>query len=173
MEVQMQLHLLLLRTSKKSLPVDVPRESFDIADWVENADGTENKEITYQREKVSGPNDRMIVVRPAPEKSAQPSLTITGSDPASKGKETLVVLTKPTPVEEHCHLVLNSAWDEVSAMMDTFDEWMLFRKEVRIKEVSSLEHLAQIEEQLLVWGETEQVSELFERRSLIMYKLCL
>ncbi|KZV44643.1 F-box protein [Dorcoceras hygrometricum] len=84
-------------------------------------------------------------------------------DPASKGKETLVVLAKPTPVEEHCQLVLNSAWDDVSTRKDTFDEWVHFCKEVRIKDVSSLEHYAQIEEQLL--------SELFERQSIIMYKL--
>ncbi|KZV23858.1 hypothetical protein F511_26852 [Dorcoceras hygrometricum] len=108
-------------------------ETFEIADWVDNADGTEKEESTYQHEKVSGPNDMAIVVRPAPEKSAQPSLTITGSGiftpieireinwvtyflpkiyPASKGKETLVVLTKSTLIEEHCQLVLNSAWHD-------------------------------------------------------------
>ncbi|KZV27980.1 hypothetical protein F511_25857 [Dorcoceras hygrometricum] len=46
-----------------------------------------------------------------------------------------------------------------------------FRKEVRIKDISSFEHLIKIEEKLLEWGETEKVSELFERRSLILYKL--
>ncbi|KZV32261.1 hypothetical protein F511_27375 [Dorcoceras hygrometricum] len=51
------------------------------------------------------------------------------------------------------------------------EEWVHFRKEVRIKDISSLESLVKIEEQLLEWGETEEVSELFERRSLIPYKL--
>ncbi|KZV23093.1 hypothetical protein F511_06617 [Dorcoceras hygrometricum] len=167
-------------------------ETFEIADWVDKADGTENEESGYQRDKVTGATERALVVRPAPEHPSQPSLTFTGSgiftpieiqeinwvtyflpkiDPASKGKETLVVLAKPIPVEEHCQLVLNSAWDDVSARMDTFDEWVHFRKEVRIKDVSSLEHLAQIEEHLLLWGESEQVSELFERRSLIIKKI--
>ncbi|KZV40580.1 hypothetical protein F511_35668 [Dorcoceras hygrometricum] len=55
--------------------------------------------------------------------------------------------------------------------MDAFDERVHFLKEVRIRDVSSFESLAQIEEQLLLWGETERVSQLFERRPLIMYKL--
>ncbi|KZV46948.1 hypothetical protein F511_06190 [Dorcoceras hygrometricum] len=92
-------------------------------------------------------------------------------DPASKGKETLVVMNNPTPVEEHCQLVLNSAWADVCTRMDTFDEWMHFQKEVRLKDVSSFDHLTQIEEQLLCWAETDQVSKLFEQRSLIMFKL--
>ncbi|KZV17408.1 hypothetical protein F511_09080 [Dorcoceras hygrometricum] len=55
--------------------------------------------------------------------------------------------------------------------MDVFDEWVHFRKAVRIRDASSLENLAENEEQLWCWAETEQVSELFERRSLILYKL--
>ncbi|KZV30049.1 hypothetical protein F511_28140 [Dorcoceras hygrometricum] len=46
-----------------------------------------------------------------------------------------------------------------------------FRKEIRIKDISSFESLVKIEEQQLAWGETEEVSELVERRSLILYKL--
>ncbi|KZV29817.1 hypothetical protein F511_25022 [Dorcoceras hygrometricum] len=69
-------------------------------------------------------------------------------NPAVKGKEVLVPCNKPTPVEEHYQLVLNSTRDDVSARMDVFDEWVHFQK-----------------------SETEQVSEFFERRLLIMYKL--
>ncbi|KZV25147.1 hypothetical protein F511_42008 [Dorcoceras hygrometricum] len=32
-------------------------------------------------------------------------------NPISKGKETLAVMNKPAPVEEHCQLALKSAWD--------------------------------------------------------------
>ncbi|KZV32649.1 hypothetical protein F511_33423 [Dorcoceras hygrometricum] len=167
-------------------------ETFEITDWVDNIDRIEKEESTFQHEQVSGLNDSAVVVRTNSKQSALQTMKFVGHgifspvqireinwvayflpkiDPASKGKETLVVMTKPTLVEEHCQLVLNSAWDNVSAHMNTFDEWVHFRKEVRIKVVSSFEHLAQIEEQLLVWGKTEQVSELSERRSLIMYKL--
>ncbi|KZV27904.1 hypothetical protein F511_24270 [Dorcoceras hygrometricum] len=110
-------------------------ETFEITDWVDNADRTEKERSTYQGEQILGPNDRAIVVRSQPKRHDQTSLKFTGSDPASKGKETLVVLTKPTPVEEHCHPVLNSAWDDVSARMDIFDEWMHFRKELYELEV--------------------------------------
>ncbi|KZV51499.1 hypothetical protein F511_35437 [Dorcoceras hygrometricum] len=71
-------------------------------------------------------------------------------DPASKGKETLVVMNKPTPVEEHSQLVLSSAWDDVCALMDIFDEWMHFRKELiifklyELEEKSVAEHVANI-----------------------------
>ncbi|KZV39055.1 hypothetical protein F511_35730 [Dorcoceras hygrometricum] len=54
-------------------------ETYEIADWVEKADGTEKEESSYQHEKVTATNERMIVVRSAPEQPAQPSLTFTRS----------------------------------------------------------------------------------------------
>ncbi|KZV56223.1 epsin-2 [Dorcoceras hygrometricum] len=75
------------------------------------------------------------------------------------------------PFEEYCQLLITSAWDNVSARMTIFEEWLHFGKEVCIKDISSFESLVTIEEQLLEWGETEEVSDLFERRSLIMYKV--
>ncbi|KZV15935.1 hypothetical protein F511_08726 [Dorcoceras hygrometricum] len=74
-------------------------------------------------------------------------------------------------VEEHCQLLITTAWDNVSTRMTIFEEWLHFRKEVRIKDISSFEPFVTIEEQFLEWGETEEVSDLFERRSLIMYKV--
>ncbi|KZV30299.1 hypothetical protein F511_36475 [Dorcoceras hygrometricum] len=80
------------------------------------------------------------------------------------------VVARLYPVEEHCQQVIKSTWNNVSAQLNIFKEWVHFRKEVRIKDISSLESLVKIEEQLLEWGETEELSELFERRSLILYK---
>ncbi|KZV44887.1 hypothetical protein F511_31001 [Dorcoceras hygrometricum] len=67
--------------------------------------------------------------------------------PIDKGKKTMEVVARLHSVEEHCQLVLRSAWDNVSAETNIFDEWLHFCKE------------------------TEEVSELLERRSLILYKL--
>ncbi|KZV39064.1 auxin response factor 9-like [Dorcoceras hygrometricum] len=88
-----------------------------------------------------------------------------------RGKGTLDVIAKLNPVEEHYQLVLKSAWNNMSAKMDIFDEWTHFHREVRLKDISSFDHLISIEEQLLEWGDREQISELFEQHSLIMYKL--
>ncbi|KZV35417.1 aspartic protein-like protein 1 [Dorcoceras hygrometricum] len=81
------------------------------------------------------------------------------------------IRNEPAPVKEYCQLLITSAWDNVSTRMTIFEEWLHFRKEVRIKDISSFDPLVTIEEQLLEWGETEEVSDLFERRSLIMYKV--
>ncbi|KZV19606.1 hypothetical protein F511_10509 [Dorcoceras hygrometricum] len=43
--------------------------------------------------------------------------------------------------------------------------------EVRLRDISSVESLVQIEDQLLEWWETEEISDFFERHSLIIYKL--
>ncbi|KZV16643.1 U-box domain-containing protein 43-like [Dorcoceras hygrometricum] len=69
-------------------------------------------------------------------------------DPAAKGKEILESFARPNPVEEHCLLVLNSAWEDVSSKI-----------------------LAKIEDQFMFWAETEWVSKVFERRMLVLYKL--
>ncbi|KZV36826.1 hypothetical protein F511_03550 [Dorcoceras hygrometricum] len=139
------------------------RGHFEITDWVDNVDIFENEESTSQRGQVSGLNDRVMVV--TTKQTALQRLTFVGHDifppvqireidwvtyflpkinPASKDKETLVVMNKPTPVEEHCQLVLNSAWDDVCARMETFDEWMHLRKELYELEVqkSIVEHVA-------------------------------
>ncbi|KZV48096.1 hypothetical protein F511_02709 [Dorcoceras hygrometricum] len=75
------------------------------------------------------------------------------------------------PVEEYCQQLFTSAWNNVSARMTMFEEWLHFRQEVRLKDISSVESLVEIEEQLLEWGETEEISDLFEHHSLIMNKL--
>ncbi|KZV35895.1 hypothetical protein F511_19987 [Dorcoceras hygrometricum] len=116
---------------------------------VEKVDGTEKVESSYHIEKETSTNEGAIVVRSGPEQPAQPSLKFTGTgiftpveiweinwatqflpkiNPAAKGKETLVIFAKPTPVEEHCQLVLNSTWYDVSERMLAFDEWVHFRK---------------------------------------------
>ncbi|KZV49144.1 hypothetical protein F511_42990 [Dorcoceras hygrometricum] len=58
--------------------------------------------------------------------------------------------------------------------MSDYDKWVHFRTTVRFNTVStitSIESLAKIEDQFLFWAETEQVSELFERSMLVLYKL--
>ncbi|KZV32157.1 BTB/POZ and TAZ domain-containing protein 4-like [Dorcoceras hygrometricum] len=52
------------------------------------------------------------------------------ADPASKGKEILEAYALPNPVEEHCLLVLNSAWDDVSSKMCEYDKWVHFCTEI-------------------------------------------
>ncbi|KZV16833.1 hypothetical protein F511_39163 [Dorcoceras hygrometricum] len=51
--------------------------------------------------------------------------------------------------------MLKSTWEDVSDMA-AFDEWVHFRTTVRIKDVSSFDSLAKIEDQFLFWAETEQ-----------------
>ncbi|KZV23710.1 Miro (mitochondrial Rho) protein (GTPase/ calcium ion binding) [Dorcoceras hygrometricum] len=48
-----------------------------------------------------------------------------------------------------------------------FDEWVHFRTAVKIKDVSSLESLAKLEEKVLFLAETKHVFELFAHRFLI------
>ncbi|KZV52901.1 hypothetical protein F511_36202 [Dorcoceras hygrometricum] len=83
----------------------------------------------------------------------------------------LEIVARPNPVEEHCQLVLKSAWEAVSSIMADFDEWMHFRTAVRLRDVSSFEDLTKIEDQFLLLAETEQVDELLQWRSMLMSKL--
>ncbi|KZV16263.1 hypothetical protein F511_16069 [Dorcoceras hygrometricum] len=91
-------------------------------------------------------------------------------DPVAKGKGMLEVVARPTPVEENCQLVLNTAWD-VSSLMADFDAWMHFRTVARLRDVSYFEDLTKIEDQFLLLAEIEQVAKLLQQRSMRMYKL--
>ncbi|KZV18772.1 hypothetical protein F511_35142 [Dorcoceras hygrometricum] len=77
----------------------------------------------------------------------------------------------PTSVDEYCQLLITSARNKVSAQLTIFEDWVHFRQEVRLKDISSFDSMVNIEKQLLEWGETEDIAELSERRSLILYKL--
>ncbi|KZV31152.1 hypothetical protein F511_28251 [Dorcoceras hygrometricum] len=66
---------------------------------------------------------------------------------------------------------LLQSMERVSAQLAIFDEWVHFRLEVRLKDLSSFESMINIEEQLLEWGETTDITALSERRSLSLYKL--
>ncbi|KZV22365.1 hypothetical protein F511_28847 [Dorcoceras hygrometricum] len=48
-------------------------------------------------------------------------------DPTVKDKEILEAFIRPNPVEEHCLLVLKSAWEDVSSKMSEYDKWVQFR----------------------------------------------
>ncbi|KZV54008.1 hypothetical protein F511_38267 [Dorcoceras hygrometricum] len=86
-------------------------------------------------------------------------------------KDTGAIQNEQVPVEEYCQLLFTSAWNNVSAQITMFEEWLHFRREVRLRDISSAESLVKIEEQLLEWGEKEGISDLFERHSLVMYKI--
>ncbi|KZV50366.1 Retinol dehydrogenase [Dorcoceras hygrometricum] len=50
--------------------------------------------------------------------------------PAAKSKEVLEAFARSNPVEEHCLLVIQSAWEVVFSKMSSFDEWAGFRNEL-------------------------------------------
>ncbi|KZV50963.1 hypothetical protein F511_44701 [Dorcoceras hygrometricum] len=112
----------------------------------------EHVECSNKTEIEAVTNEGAIVVRSGPEQPAQQPMNSTGKgifapmeireinlathvlpkiDPASKGKEILDVFAKPIPVEEHCMLVLKSAWEDVSSRTSDFDKWVHFRTERR------------------------------------------
>ncbi|KZV35701.1 hypothetical protein F511_42893 [Dorcoceras hygrometricum] len=135
---------------QEQLTVDgLERETTEMESWVDKNDCLEQDKSSTQIEMEAATFEGAIVVRFEPEWPAHPSLTFTGSgvftpikireinwvmhfqpkiDLADKAKKVLVPCNKPTPLEEHCQLVLNSAWDDVSARMDVFDEWVHFQK---------------------------------------------
>ncbi|KZV38490.1 hypothetical protein F511_35300 [Dorcoceras hygrometricum] len=73
--------------------------------------------------------------------------------------------------DTYCQSLIASARDKVSAQLAIFEEWTHFCLEVRLKNLSSFESMVDIEEQLLESAETEDITELSERRSPILYKL--
>ncbi|KZV29048.1 hypothetical protein F511_15139 [Dorcoceras hygrometricum] len=73
---------------------------------------------------------------------------------------------RPNPVEEHCLLVLKSAWEEVSSKMTEYVEWALFRTDVRLNTIMSMTpiaSMAKIEDEFMPLAEIDLVSELLER----------
>ncbi|KZV42387.1 hypothetical protein F511_23845 [Dorcoceras hygrometricum] len=75
----------------------------------------------------------------------------------------------PASVDEYCQLLITSTRNKVSAQLTIFEDWVC--QEVRLKDIYSFDSMVNIEEQLLEWGETEDITELSERRSFILYKL--
>ncbi|KZV29236.1 pentatricopeptide repeat 5 [Dorcoceras hygrometricum] len=59
-------------------------------------------------------------------------------DLAAKGKEVMEEFARPNPVEEHCLLVIQSAWEVMSSKMSSFDEWARFRTKVRLNSIKSM-----------------------------------
>ncbi|KZV57493.1 hypothetical protein F511_31869 [Dorcoceras hygrometricum] len=137
-------------------------------------------------------SERAIVAYSDPREQAQPKISYTElrlaasirireldwatsflptTAPKDNEQKMMEIVARLHPVAEYCQQVIKSAWDNFSAQMNIFEEWVHFHKEVRLTDISSFELLVKIEEQLLDWGEIEEVSDLFERHSLIMYKL--
>ncbi|KZV15706.1 hypothetical protein F511_11661 [Dorcoceras hygrometricum] len=152
----------------------------------------ERDESNTQIEKEAATLEKAIVVRYGPEQPVQQTMTYTGKgifapiqirvikwatqffpkiDPLAKDKGMLEVVARPNPVEEHCQLVLNTAWEVISSTMANFDDWMHFHTVVRLRDVSSFEDLTKTEDQFMLLAETEQVDELLQQRSMLMYKL--
>ncbi|KZV16224.1 hypothetical protein F511_11129 [Dorcoceras hygrometricum] len=166
-------------------------EITEIVEWVDKRDRIGQDENGSQIEKEADTNDRVLVVRYGFESPAHQPITYTVQGifepiqireinwsmyflpkiaPEAKGKGTLEVVTRPNPVEEHCQLVLNSAWEAVSNTLADF-EWIRFRTAVKLWDISSFEDLTRIEDKFLVLAETKEVSDLLQHRSLLMYKL--
>ncbi|KZV24199.1 hypothetical protein F511_09143 [Dorcoceras hygrometricum] len=76
----------------------------------------------------------------------------------------------PEMVEDYCTRLIMTAREKVSSRMAIFEEWVHFRLEVRLKDFSCFHPMVDIEEQLK-WAETEDITELSERRSLILYNI--
>ncbi|KZV19857.1 hypothetical protein F511_33320 [Dorcoceras hygrometricum] len=72
------------------------------------------------------------------------STTVEQINPTAKGKGMLEAFARPNPVEEHCQLVLKTAWEDVSSKTTDYHEWVHFLTAVRLKDVSSSENLAKI-----------------------------
>ncbi|KZV19743.1 Muscle derived-like protein [Dorcoceras hygrometricum] len=85
------------------------------------------------------------VNRPHQEEPAVPESLATGGDDvwleknlefdaqreheSHKDEGTVIIANKPSLVEEHRRMVLRSAWENFSAQLDIFEEWVHFRKE--------------------------------------------
>ncbi|KZV16878.1 hypothetical protein F511_21087 [Dorcoceras hygrometricum] len=157
-------------------------ETFEIADWVDNVERTEKETDNVER---------AIVIRSGHELPAQLTMTYTGQSifapiqireinwvthfvpkiaPSNKGKGTLEDVSRSNPVEEHCQLVLNTTWEDVSNQMTDFDTWMHPRTAVKLRDIPSFEELTHVEDKFLLLAETK-VSELLQRRMLLVYKL--
>ncbi|KZV33690.1 phosphoglycerate mutase-like [Dorcoceras hygrometricum] len=177
---------------KKNWKVTPTVETIEMEEWLEKDARVEQDGSNPQLEREADTIERALVVRSGPEQSAQQTFTYVGQGifepihireinwvthilskiaPEDKVKGTLEVVSRPNQVEEHCQLVLNSAWEVVSNMMADFDEWIHIRTAVKLRDISSFEDLTQIEDKFFLLAETVEVSELLQCRSLLMYKL--
>ncbi|KZV57325.1 hypothetical protein F511_38950 [Dorcoceras hygrometricum] len=126
-------------------------ETTKIKDWVDKGEKIEQDVSSPQFEKETATLERAIVVRSGPEQPAQQTMTYTGRGALSISAQ-------------HC-------MGSCIQYYGNFDEWMHFRTVVRLRDVSSFEDLTKIEDQFLLLAETEQVAELMQRKSMLMYKL--
>ncbi|KZV49104.1 hypothetical protein F511_27809 [Dorcoceras hygrometricum] len=58
--------------------------------------------------------------------------------------------------------------------MSSFDEWARFQTEVRLNSITSMKlsnSMAKLEDEFLLWAETERVSELMQRWLLVQFRL--
>ncbi|KZV55353.1 UV-stimulated scaffold protein A [Dorcoceras hygrometricum] len=88
-------------------------------------------------------------------------------------KEHPIVRSEP---EQPAQKPLSSAdiRDKVEPQIHLFDQWSRLRTNYRMNKVTSMklmEEFAKIEDILLSWAETEKVSELFQRRELIWFRM--
>ncbi|KZV27279.1 hypothetical protein F511_17675 [Dorcoceras hygrometricum] len=90
---------------------------------------------------------------------------------ASNTNEENIVDNEQCAHDQYCQSLIASARENFSTKIAISEEWVHFRLEVRLKDISSFEYMINSEEQLLKWAETKDITELSERRSLILYKL--
>ncbi|KZV30161.1 hypothetical protein F511_16048 [Dorcoceras hygrometricum] len=98
-------------------------EMTEMDEWADKDERLEHDESSSQIEKEAANIERDIVVRSAHEQPAQQTITYTGQGKRQRDARSSC---QAEPVEEHCRLVLNSAWEAVSNIMADFDEWIHF-----------------------------------------------
>ncbi|KZV54838.1 hypothetical protein F511_37172 [Dorcoceras hygrometricum] len=127
----------------------------------EGQDGNVSTVAQGDQEKSTGGGPKgAIVVRSGPEQPAQQSMTFTGTG-----------IFTPMEIPE-----INWAMYFLPKINLIAMGWLLLTNGYTSRSGKNqrcfyFERLTQIEEQFLFWGEMEQVSELFERRSLILYNI--
>ncbi|KZV30051.1 hypothetical protein F511_33353 [Dorcoceras hygrometricum] len=111
--------------SNPGLAPDIPAEAEDVST---SAAPESNVEPT-KAAKVQAVNRSVLLW-----KSTGLHISCPKIDPTDNGKGTLEAFARSNLVEEHCLLVLNLAWEEVSSKRTQYDDWALFRTEHRAHE---------------------------------------
>ncbi|KZV22099.1 flagellar associated protein, callose synthase-like protein [Dorcoceras hygrometricum] len=99
-------------------------ETTEMEECVDNVERIEQDKRHNQIDMETATHDRDVVVWYGPEQPAHQSMTFAGK---AKGKGVLEVVSRPNPIEEHCRLVINTVWEDVSTKMADYDKWMHFR----------------------------------------------
>ncbi|KZV43616.1 hypothetical protein F511_00167 [Dorcoceras hygrometricum] len=123
--------------------------------------GRKEQEITTDRRDGSYHDSIPLVPTDGVRNIANDEQLDTGSHEPTKivSAQDIQMNADPASVDEYCQLLITSARNTVSAQLTIFEDWTHFHQEVRLKDISSFDSTVNIEEQLLEWGETEEIIE--------------